>query len=80
MASMCLPERGIGVAALSDANDSARRGNDRFFDLAGGVVVSVAVGRCADGRWTLPGRLWRRHCRRERSASREAAPLLLVGR
>ena len=43
VASMCLlPERGIGVAVLGDANDNAG-GNDRFFDLAGGVV-SVAVG------------------------------------
>ena len=42
-ASMCLlPERGIGIVALSDANDNAG-GNIRFFDLVGGVV-SVAIG------------------------------------
>ncbi len=41
--SMCLlPERGIGVVVLADANDNAG-GNDRFFDLVSGVV-SAAVG------------------------------------
>ncbi len=58
VASMCLlPERGIGVAVLGDANDNAG-GNDRFFDLAGGVV-SVAVGGApepVDVAWTA---LWR---------------------
>ena len=40
---MCLlPERGIGIVALSDANDNAG-GNIRFFDLVGGAV-SVAIG------------------------------------
>ena len=58
VASMCLlPERGIGVAVLGDANDNAG-GNDRFFDLAGGVV-SVAVGGApgpVDVAWAA---LWR---------------------
>ena len=53
-ASMCLlPERGIGIVALSDANDNAG-GNIRFFDLVGGVV-SVAIGGTGqpmDDAWT----------------------------
>ena len=81
VASMCLlPERGIGVAVLGDANDNAG-GNDRFFDLAGGVV-SVAVGGApepVDVAWTA---LWRQRTDVLYASFllASAAPLLLVGR
>ena len=81
VASMCLlPERGIGVAVLGDANDNAG-GNDRFFDLAGGVV-SVAVGGApepVDVVWTA---LWRQRTDVLYACAllASAAPLLLVGR
>ncbi|MFR8047143.1 MAG: serine hydrolase domain-containing protein [Eggerthella lenta] len=44
-----LPERGIGIVALGDANDNAS-GNIRFFDLVGGVVWSPSRDGAADGR------------------------------
>ncbi len=81
VASMCLlPERGIGVAVLGDANDNAG-GNDRFFDLAGGVV-SVAVGGApgpVDVAWAA---LWRQRTDVLYACAllASAAPLLLVGR
>ena len=81
VASMCLlPERGIGVAVLGDANDNAG-GNDRFFDLAGGVV-SVAVGGApgpVDVAWAA---LWRQRTDVLYASFllASAAPLLLVGR
>ncbi|MFR1640530.1 MAG: hypothetical protein ACLSVD_16105 [Eggerthellaceae bacterium] len=56
-ASMCLlPERGIGIVALSDANDNAG-GNIRFFDLVGGVVGRHRRDRAADDdAWAWRGR------------------------
>ena len=81
VASMCLlPERGIGVAVLGDANDNAG-GNDRFFDLAGGVV-SVAVGGApepVDVVWTAQ---WRQRTDVLYACAllAAAAPLLLAGR
>lgn len=81
VASMCLlPERGIGVAVLGDANDNAG-GNDRFFDLAGGVV-SVAIGaegEPVDGSWTAQ---WRQRTDVLYACAllAAAAPLLLTGR
>lgn len=81
VASMCLlPERGIGVAVLGDANDNAG-GNDRFFDLAGGVV-SVAVGGApepVDVVWTAQ---WRQRTDVLYASFllASAAPLLLFGR
>lgn len=80
-ASMCLlPERGIGIVALSDANDNAG-GNIRFFDLVGGVV-SVAIGGTGqpmDDAWTWA---W---CQRVDVLYASAlllavSPLLLTGR
>ena len=81
VASMCLlPERGIGVVVLGDANDNAG-GNNRFFDLAGGVV-SVAIGGAGepvDSSWTA---LWRQRIDVLYAVALLAsgAPLLLVGR
>ena len=80
-ASMCLlPERGIGVAVLGDANDNAG-GNDRFFDLAGGVV-SVAIGGTGqpmDDAWTWA---WRQRVDVLYASALLLAvsPLLLTGR
>ena len=81
VASMCLlPERGIGVVVLADANDNAG-GNSRFFDLVSGVVTAAVGGVPApvDAQWTA---LWRQRtdvlyaC----AALACAAPLLLVRR
>lgn len=80
-ASMCLlPERGIGIVALSDANDNAG-GNIRFFDLVGGVV-SVAIGGTGqpmDDAWT-----WAWHQRVDvlyaSALLLAVSPLLLMGR
>ena len=79
VASMCLlPDRGIGVVVLADANDNAG-GNNRFFDLVNGVV-SVAIGGSpapVDVGWTA---VWRQRtdvlyaC----AVLASAAPLLLL--
>lgn len=80
-ASMCLlPERGIGIVALSDANDNAG-GNIRFFDLVGGVV-SVAIGGTGqpmDDAWTWA---WRQRVDVLYASALLLAvsPLLLTGR
>ena len=80
-ASMCLlPERGIGIVALSDANDNAG-GNIRFFDLVGGVV-SVAIGGTGqpmDDAWTWA---WRQRVDVLYASALLLAvsPLLLMGR
>lgn len=80
-ASMCLlPERGIGIVALSDANDNAG-GNIRFFDLVGGVV-SVAIGGTGqpmDDAWTWA---WRQRVNVLYASALLLAvsPLLLTGR
>lgn len=80
-ASMCLlPERGIGIVALSDANDNAG-GNNRFFDLVGGVV-SVAIGGTGqpmDDAWTWA---WRQRVDVLYASALLLAvsPLLLTGR
>lgn len=80
-ASMCLlPERGIGIVALSDANDNAG-GNIRFFDLVGGAV-SVALGgagRPMDDAWTWA---WRQRVDVLYASALLLAvsPLLLTGR
>ena len=80
-ASMCLlPERGIGIVALSDANDTAG-GNIRFFDLVGGVV-SVAIGGTGqpmDDAWTWA---WRQRVDVLYASALLLAvsPLLLTGR
>ena len=80
-ASMCLlPERGIGIVALSDANDNAG-GNIRFFDLGGGVV-SVAIGGTGqpmDDAWTWA---WRQRVDVLYASALLLAvsPLLLTGR
>ena len=80
-ASMCLlPERGIGLVALSDANDNAG-GNIRFFDLVGGVV-SVAIGGTGqpmDDAWTWA---WRQRVDVLYASALLLAvsPLLLTGR
>ena len=79
--SMCLlPERGIGIVALSDANDNAG-GNIRFFDLVGGVV-SVAIGGTGqpmDDAWTWA---WRQRVDVLYASALLLAvsPLLLTGR
>ncbi|MFR5195441.1 MAG: serine hydrolase domain-containing protein [Eggerthella lenta] len=71
-ASMCLlPERGIGIVALSDANDNAG-GNIRFFDWSAGWCRSPS-GRAADGRCVDMGVApTRRRAVRERPARRLA--------
>ena len=80
-ASMCLlPERGIGIVALSDANDNAG-GNIRFFDLVGGAV-SVAIGGTGqpmDDAWTWA---WRQRVDVLYASALLLAvsPLLLTGR
>lgn len=80
-ASMCLlPERGIGIVALSDANDNAG-GNIRFFDLVGGVVL-VAIGGTGqpmDDAWTWA---WRQRVDVLYASALLLAvsPLLLTGR
>lgn len=80
-ASMCLlPERGIGIVALSDANDNAG-GSIRFFDLVGGVV-SVAIGGTGqpmDDAWTWA---WRQRVDVLYASALLLAvsPLLLTGR
>lgn len=80
-ASMCLlPERGIGIVALSDANDNAG-GNIRFFDLVGGAV-SVAIGGAGqpmDDAWTWA---WRQRVDVLYASALLLAvsPLLLTGR
>ena len=80
-ASMCLlPERGIGIVALSDANDNAG-GNIRFFDLVGGAV-SVAIGgtgQSMDDAWTWA---WRQRVDVLYASALLLAvsPLLLTGR
>lgn len=80
-ASMCLlPERGIGIVALSDANDNAG-GNIRFFDLVGGVV-SVAIGGTGqpmDDAWTWA---WRQRddVLYASALLLAVSPLLLTGR
>lgn len=80
-ASMCLlPERGIGIVALSDANDNAG-GDIRFFDLVGGVV-SVAIGGTGqpmDDAWTWA---WRQRVDVLYASALLLAvsPLLLTGR
>ena len=79
--SMCLlPERGIGIVALSDANDNAG-GNIRFFDLVGGAV-SVAIGGTGqpmDDAWTWA---WRQRVDVLYASALLLAvsPLLLTGR
>ena len=81
VASMCLlPERGVGVVVLADANDNVG-GNNRFFDLVGGVVA-IAVGgdpEPVDVRWTA---LWRQRTDVLYACAllAAAAPLLLAGR
>ena len=80
-ASMCLlPERGIGIVALSDANDNAG-GNIRFCDLVGGAV-SVAIGGTGqpmDDAWTWA---WRQRVDVLYASALLLAvsPLLLTGR
>lgn len=80
-ASMCLlPERGIGIVALSDANDNAG-GNIRFFDLVGGAA-SVAIGGTGqpmDDAWTWA---WRQRVDVLYASALLLAvsPLLLTGR
>ena len=80
-ASMCLlPERGIGIVALSDANDNAGC-NIRFFDLVGGAV-SVAIGGTGqpmDDAWTWA---WRQRVDVLYASALLLAvsPLLLTGR
>lgn len=81
VASMCLlPERGVGVVVLGNANDNAG-GNNRFFDLVGGAV-GVAIGGTGEPvevGWTA---LWRQRtdvlyaC----AVLASISPLLLIGR